>query len=193
MTAETQLNDEAEAAWTTLQNEPDDLRNPWTRKTAFLAGFAAGAARLDALHAENQRLRAKCDDDWRAQLMSDDLHTVEGRALYAAAETNVKERFEPQQRQMWHDLEAERDAARAERDALRDAITALADEWLTKGITCECGHSIGGEHNGLGCYSRLSYDPLVTCPCVQTDDQFESDIAEAALRALLSEAGESNG
>jgi hypothetical protein len=79
----------------------------------------------------------------------------------------------------------DRDAALARVRVLEDGIRALADKWLIQGITCQCGHSIGGEHNGVGCYARITYDPLVTCTCKLTDDQFESDIAESALRALL--------
>lgn len=68
---------------------------------------------------------------------------------------------------------------------LRSRIEALAVRLETEGITCRCGHYVGGDHNGLGCYARLSYDPLVTCPCELTDDQEDSLIAAGYVRDLL--------
>ncbi len=55
------------------------------------------------------------------------------------------------------------------------------DETLTD---CECGHDLG-QHNGLGCYARLSYNPLVTCMCPSTDDRTHEEVARANLLRVL--------
>ncbi|WP_020142324.1 hypothetical protein [Terracoccus sp. 273MFTsu3.1] len=74
---------------------------------------------------------------------------------------------------------------------LREGVAALSSRFEREGITCECGHFVGSDHNGLGCYARLSYQPvLVTCPCKLTDDQDESEIVAKAIRALLDETPE---
>lgn len=58
--------------------------------------------------------------------------------------------------------------------------------------SCECGHYLE-DHNGLGCYARLSYKPLVTCECPLTDARTHADLvalrlpehdAEVAARTL---------
>ena len=76
-------------------------------------------------------------------------------------------------------------------EAEREAITS-----------CDCGHDIGGQHNGLGCYARDYPSPGVTvvCDCPETDDRagvnyaaVEHIVAEhaaarlAPIRALLDE------
>lgn len=83
---------------------------------------------------------------------------------------------------------AKRDEARADLAALRAAVTNLADEWQTEGITCECGHYVGTDHNSLGCYGVVTYTPLVRCSCKLTDNQDADDIAAARLRSLLAVA-----
>lgn len=80
----------------------------------------------------------------------------------------------------------EAEDAKAEVAKLRLAIRQLAERLESEGITCECGHDIGGEHNSLGCYARLSYQPvLVTCPCRRDCDQSEADIVAGHIRAVL--------
>jgi hypothetical protein len=67
--------------------------------------------------------------------------------------------------------------ARIRAEALREAADdaeALLD--------CECGHSLD-EHNGLGCYARLSYTPLSTCGCALTDDRTHDQLLTLRLRA----------
>ena len=76
-------------------------------------------------------------------------------------------------------------AIKAERDALRTGIEALAVEFEMGGIVCACGHDVGTEHNGMGCYARISYQPLTKCPCMKTDDQDLGDLAAAKVRGLL--------
>jgi hypothetical protein len=62
-------------------------------------------------------------------------------------------------------------------------VQALADEWATGGIPCVCGHTLD-THNGLGCYERVSYEPLVKCDCELTDDRHDGQLAAAILRTL---------
>lgn len=61
---------------------------------------------------------------------------------------------------------------------MTDHVTSAA-EVLT---SCECGHGLG-EHNGLGCYARLSYEPLVTCSCALTDDRTDAELVAQRLPA----------
>lgn len=112
------------------------------------------AARLDALHAENQRLRdelygvkdsLKVVGDLRARYRAerDALHAEKNEAIdnwkEAEAENQrLREQLERAENQQaindahddghsrWRQMKAERDAARAERDALRDACTCGA-------------------------------------------------------------------
>lgn len=51
-------------------------------------------------------------------------------------------------------------------------------------LDCECGHSLD-EHNGLGCYARLSYEPLVQCSCALTDDRTHGELLAPRLATLL--------
>lgn len=87
-----------------------------------------------------------------------------------------------------HDLTARLRRVESERDALQrrvDAGLALAVAWQAgSGPSCSCGHGLD-EHNGLGCYARLSYFPLVTCACTLTDDRAHGLIAAEELRAAL--------
>jgi hypothetical protein len=62
-------------------------------------------------------------------------------------------------------------------------IEALAEQF-EECIPCACGHGLD-QHNGLGCYARLSYKPLVTCACELTDDRHDGELAAAILRGLL--------
>lgn len=50
---------------------------------------------------------------------------------------------------------------------------------------CSCGHSIGGEHNSLGCYATMDYGLRTqrACDCKGTDDQDGTD----ALAPLVEE------
>lgn len=64
------------------------------------------------------------------------------------------------------------------------AVETLADRWPTEGIPCECGHTLD-THNGLGCYERLSYEPLVKCDCKLTDDRHDGMLAAVVLRAVI--------
>ena len=52
---------------------------------------------------------------------------------------------------------------------------------------CPCGHHIGGTHNGLGCYGRISYNPLVVCECKHTDEA-EFDVVTENVNRLVVEA-----
>ena len=64
-------------------------------------------------------------------------------------------------------------------------IQALIDKYEQRGITCDCGHTLG-EHNGLGCYGVVEYSPKrVTCACPLTDDRHDGELAAADLRAIL--------
>ena len=86
-------------------------------------------------------------------------------------------------------VRAERAAVEAERDALRATVArveALAERWHEVGLVCECGHGLD-QHNGLGCYARHSYAPLVTCECSETDDRHEEEFAVRDLRDALTE------
>ena len=51
-------------------------------------------------------------------------------------------------------------------------------------VACECGHGLDA-HNGLGCYERLSYDPVMTCLCVLTDDRTDAELLALRLPAYL--------
>ena len=53
-------------------------------------------------------------------------------------------------------------------------------------LACECGHDMD-EHNGLGCYARLSYEPLVKCDCRLTDDRTYADLLSPRLARLIAE------
>ena len=77
----------------------------------------------------------------------------------------------------------------AERDAMAARLAkveALAERWREVGLVCECGHGLD-QHNGLGCYARHSYAPLVTCECSETDDRHEEEFAVRDLRDALTE------
>ncbi|MFZ5850352.1 MAG: hypothetical protein ACOYY2_03020 [Actinomycetota bacterium] len=67
------------------------------------------------------------------------------------------------------------------RDTAREAL-----ERAERLLACECGHGLG-EHNGLGCYARLSYQPLVTCPCELTDDRTYAELLAPRLDAIVAE------
>lgn len=49
-------------------------------------------------------------------------------------------------------------------------------------LECVCGHALW-EHNGLGCYARISYKPLVVCTCALTDNRSEQEMLRANLLA----------
>jgi hypothetical protein len=118
----------------------------------------------------------------------DDLQYMTDEVVRREAEVT---RLEGELRVLKQTAETRRKAYVEERDAhkaLRAGIEALASRFEREGITCECGHYVGSDHNSLGCYARLSYKPtLVTCPCTLTDDQDESEIVAKAIRALLEE------
>ena len=61
-------------------------------------------------------------------------------------------------------------------EAEREAITS-----------CDCGHDIGGQHNGLGCYARDYPSPGVTvvCDCPETDDR--AGVNYAAVEHIVAE------
>ena len=87
------------------------------------------------------------------------------------------------------DMAAYAERMKAERDALAARLAkveALAERWHEVGLVCECGHGLD-QHNGLGCYARLSYAPLVTCECLETDDRHEEEFAVRDLRDALTE------
>lgn len=76
-------------------------------------------------------------------------------------------------------------AGAAAGERLRAAVEALAFEWETGGVACACSHTLG-EHNGLGCYAVLTYQPeRVVCGCPLTDDRHDGQLAASILRALL--------
>lgn len=64
------------------------------------------------------------------------------------------------------------------------AETTAGEREVEALFDCSCGHSIA-EHNGLGCYARLSYTPLVTCECPLTDDRTHGELLAPRLAALL--------
>lgn len=97
---------------------------------------------------------------------------------------------------LWNQI----DVVRQQRDDALDEVADLRatvarvreglDRMESGGINCACGHNIGGEHNSLGCYARISHEPLVTCSCTRDCDQSEADIAVGMIRSVLDGAGE---
>ena len=95
MSTETPLTD-AECAWLEWCEQSDHVSHTLLMRECFMAGRESLAARLDALHAENQRLRER----------NSELSQI-GQGFLA------------------------------ERDALRDAVTALADQWHERAYSGE--------------------------------------------------------
>lgn len=71
-------------------------------------------------------------------------------------------------------------SAEPNRAELTEAETELAESLLA----CECGHGLD-THNGLGCYARLSCDPVMTCLCVLTDDRTHAELLALRLPAYI--------
>lgn len=65
------------------------------------------------------------------------------------------------------------------------AVEALAERIATEGITCECGHFVGEDHDSNGCHAVVTYEPMVRCPCALLDDQDEHLIVADQIRAVL--------
>jgi hypothetical protein len=74
----------------------------------------------------------------------------------------------------------------AGREEVLTRVEALVELDLT---LCECGHSVGGVHNGNGCYHRawIPGSPTVKCGCRKTDDQEHGALVSNALLAFVAE------
>ena len=79
--------------------------------------------------------------------------------------------------------------AAAERRGRVAALREVAEDDTL--ADCVCGHDLGGEHNSLGCYARISYEPFVVCECALTDDRTYAALVSANLRARADEEEES--
>lgn len=93
------------------------------RPTGLLAEYAALETERDDTRRERDELRVKVDADWRLSLMSDDLLTAEGRALYAAVHTEWTDALMAAKERLAHQLAAI--------DALHQPDDA--------GRACQCG------------------------------------------------------
>ena len=97
-------------------------------------------------------------------------------------------------RSMYDDAEAEAQRQYHEAQVAEAALArveALAQRLEAEGINCECGHDVGGDHNGLGCYHRdySLFPEIQKCPCTKTDDQDEADIVVGLLKEALRRKG----
>ena len=150
-------------------NPPDYLRDPDPTPERDLDGVTIAYLyrRLDRAVAERDRLRTIVTE---AALES---YTPDGSEGFVAE---------------FHRVLAERDDLRANRieaEAKVARVEAVMAHWEQYGLNCECGHDLG-LHNGMGCYARLAYQPvLVTCPCELGDDRHESDFAVRDLHRAL--------
>lgn len=153
----------------------------WPGRTRTSAEFIAHArtdvtALLDALDEAERRLTL-------AHEVGNEVGERCARAEAEVERTRAERDFE----------ERRADGLAAELAALRGRIEGLADEIERTGVTCACGHYVGGEHNGNGCYAVITYTPLVRCSCTLTDGQDEDAIVASRIRALLADEREGAG
>ena len=121
---------DAEAAW---EESPERLNNRTylddAKRAAFLAGYAAGSARLDALHAE------PLPADHEAVIHAEKQGHENGWNAAGAALRDMRDELSRSRAECQHlndRLDEAGDAitaARAERDALRDAVREILDTW----------------------------------------------------------------
>jgi hypothetical protein len=163
--------------WEAVQPNAAELADAAAWLKAKRADTAAQAPSVEALTAEVARLRG-------------DLHESQQAANVLRAKVDRQAwslRRAAEHRRQGDEARTERDALAARLDRLRAGIEGLADQIERAGITCACGHYVGGEHNGNGCYAVVTYTPLVRCSCTLTDGQDEDAIVADRLRALLAE------